>query len=231
MQYAGINETLSPHFNKEQEIDDLIGDHHVGTSIDTPMVADAFDMTDHEKIRIIEGHFRGIMETLGLDLRDDSLRGTPRRVAKMFVKEIFSGLNPANFPEIALFENKYKYNQMLVEKDISFYSNCEHHFVPIIGKAHVAYISNGHIIGLSKINRIVKYFAKRPQVQERLTIQIGRKMQEILGTEDVAVLIDAKHLCVSSRGIQDDSSTTITSYYGGRFQEENRKAEFLKHTC
>jgi GTP cyclohydrolase I len=168
------------------------------------------------------------METLGLDLTDDSLKGTPYRVAKMYVQEIFSGLNPDNKPKIALFENKYQYNQMLVEKNISFYSNCEHHFVPIMGKAHVAYISNGSVIGLSKLNRIVQYFAKRPQVQERLTVQIGRELQRVLGTLDIAVLIDAKHLCVSSRGIKDETSSTVTSFYSGKFENEATKNEFLK---
>ena len=165
------------------------------------------------------------METLGLDLNDDSLMGTPHRVAKMYVDEIFNGLNPKNKPKIALFENKYQYNEMLVEKNITFYSNCEHHFVPIIGKAHVSYISSGKVIGLSKINRIVEYFAKRPQVQERLTNQIGNELKEILETEDVAVIIDAKHLCVSSRGIKDDTSTTTTSYYSGKFKNKSTKKE------
>lgn len=193
------------------------------------MRADAFEKTDEQKIAEIEGHFRAIMETLGLDLTDDSLKGTPRRVAKMYVKEIFQGLNPANKPAIALFDNKYKYNEMLVEKNISFYSNCEHHFVPIIGKAHVAYISNGKVIGLSKLNRLVEYFAKRPQVQERLTMQIGKELQKDLGTEDVAIVIDAKHLCVASRGVEDDTSSTITAFYGGKFKEEKTKEEFLKY--
>jgi GTP cyclohydrolase I len=169
------------------------------------------------------------METMGLDLSDDSLKGTPQRVAKMFIKEIFSGLNPANKPSIALFENKYKYNEMLVEKNISFYSNCEHHFVPIIGKAHLAYISNGKVIGLSKLNRLVEFFAKRPQVQERLTVQIAKELQTALGTEDVAIVIDAKHLCVASRGVEDDTSSTITAFYGGKFKEEKRKEEFLRY--
>jgi GTP cyclohydrolase IA len=206
-----------------------VGDEHLSTSIDTPMKADAFDISDDEKIKRITEHFTQIMETLGLDLTDDSLKGTPQRVAKMYVKEIFSGLNPANKPKIALFENKYQYNQMLVEKDITFYSNCEHHFVPIFGKAHVAYISNGQVIGLSKLNRIVQYFAKRPQVQERLTVQIAKELQKILNTEDVAVLIDAKHLCVSSRGVQDINSATVTSYYGGKFENELTRQEFLKY--
>jgi GTP cyclohydrolase IA len=166
---------------------------------------------------------------LGLDLTDDSLKGTPKRVAKMYVKEIFNGLNPANKPNMAMFENKYQYNQMLVEKNISFYSNCEHHFVPIIGKAHVAYISNGTVVGLSKLNRLVQYFAKRPQVQERLTMQIGKELQKALGTDDVAVLIDAKHLCVASRGVEDDTSSTITAFYSGKFQEDKTREEFLKY--
>lgn len=209
-------------------IDDM-GDNHVSTSVDTPMRKDAFDLSDDEKVATIEKHFKAIMETLGLDLTDDSLKGTPRRVAKMYVKEIFSGLNPDNMPAMAMFENKYKYNEMLVEKNISFYSNCEHHFVPIFGKAHVAYISNGTVVGLSKLNRLVQYFAKRPQVQERLTMQIGKELQKVLGTEDVAVLIDAKHLCVASRGVEDDTSSTITAYYGGKFKEEKTNNEFLRY--
>jgi GTP cyclohydrolase I len=193
------------------------------------MRADAFDKTDEEKMAIIQKHFKAIMETMGLDLTDDSLRDTPKRVAKMFIKEIFSGLNPANKPSVALFENKYKYNEMLVEKNITFYSNCEHHFVPIIGKAHLAYISSGKVIGLSKLNRLVEYYAKRPQVQERLTMQIGIELQTALETEDVAVVIDAKHLCVASRGIEDDTSSTLTSFYGGKFKEESTRQEFLKY--
>lgn len=206
-----------------------IGDEHASTSVDTPMRADAFAMSDEEKMNKISFHFREIMETLGLDLTDDSLKGTPDRVAKMYVQEIFSGLNPAAKPKVALFDNKYKYNQMLVEKNISFYSNCEHHFVPIYGKAHVAYISSGTVIGLSKLNRIVNYFAKRPQVQERLTMQIAQELQRILGTEDVAVIIDARHLCVSSRGIKDESSSTVTSFYGGKFSSDSKKEEMMKY--
>ncbi|MEC7755935.1 MULTISPECIES: GTP cyclohydrolase I FolE [Roseivirga] len=204
-----------------------IGDEHIGTSYDTPLKADAFDMDDELKMNLIEDKFREIMEIMGLDLTDDSLSGTPRRVAKMYIKEIFSGLNPANKPKVALFDNKYKYDEMLVEKDITFYSNCEHHFVPIIGKAHVAYISNGQVIGLSKINRIVDYYAKRPQVQERLTVQIANELKEILGTEDVAVVIDAEHLCVSSRGVKDVNSSTVTAQFHGRFKEESTRNEFL----
>jgi GTP cyclohydrolase I len=193
------------------------------------MRADAFDKTDEEKIALIEPHFRAIMETIGMDLNDDSLRGTPLRVAKMYVKELFQGLNPANMPSMTLFENKFQYNEMLVEKNINFYTNCEHHFVPFFGKAHVAYISSGKVIGLSKLNRLVEYFSKRPQVQERLTMQIGKALQTVLQTQDVAVFMDAKHLCVASRGVKDDSSNTITGFYGGKFQEESTKAEFLKY--
>lgn len=212
----------------ELNIDDW-GDDHLFSAYNTPLREDAFELSDVEKVAKIEGHFRAIMETLGLDLTDDSLNGTPHRVAKMYVKELFSGLNPANKPKATLFENKYKYNEMLVEKDISFYSNCEHHFVPIFGKAHVAYISSGKVIGLSKLNRIVQYFAKRPQVQERLTVQIAKELQQILQTEDVAIVMDAKHLCVASRGVQDDSSSTVTAFYGGKFQEDSTKSEFLKY--
>ena len=215
--------------NKIKIAIDVIGDNHVMTSIDTPLREDAFKLDDELKIELIEEKFRDIMNILGLDLNDDSLSGTPHRVAKMYVKEIFSGLNPENKPKIALFENKYKYSEMLVEKNITFYSNCEHHFVPIIGKAHVAYISNGKVIGLSKLNRIVQHFAKRPQVQERLTIQIANEIKEIMQTEDVAVLIDAHHLCVSSRGVQDINSSTVTSSYGGKFLNEQTRNEFLQH--
>jgi GTP cyclohydrolase IA len=206
-----------------------IGDDHILTGYETPLREDAFDLPDDLKMELIEEHFREIMQIMGLDLTDDSLKGTPKRVAKMYVQEIFSGLNPANKPEPTLFENKYRYNEMLVEKDIMFFSNCEHHFVPIIGKAHVAYIANGNVIGLSKLNRIVQYYAKRPQVQERLTVQIARELQEVLGTQDVAVLLDAKHLCVSSRGVQDVTSATVTAHYGGKFKEEATKEEFLKY--
>jgi len=202
---------------------------HAISSDDTPLRIDAFELPDEEKIKIISGHFRGIMNTLGLDLQDDSLKNTPERVAKMFVKEIFSGLDPANKPSATLFENKYSYKQMLVEKNISLYSTCEHHFVPIIGKAHIAYISKGKIIGLSKINRIVQYYSQRPQVQERLTIQIANELSKVLGTEDVAVMIDAVHLCVSSRGIKDMDSSTITAEYRGKFLDTGTKEEFLRY--
>jgi len=213
----------------DQSVDD-IGDEHVGTSHHTPLRSDAFDMDDKRKIELIEKHFREIMLVLGLDLNDDSLKGTPKRVAKMYINEVFSGLDPANMPEVKLFKNKYKYNEMLVEKDITLFSHCEHHFVPIHGKAHVGYISNGFVIGLSKINRIVQYFAARPQVQERLTMQIGHAMTKILGTEDVAVIIDAHHMCVSSRGVRDGNSNTVTSFYGGKFEhDEQSRIEFLQY--
>ncbi|GAB7257458.1 GTP cyclohydrolase I FolE [uncultured Polaribacter sp.] len=205
-------------------IDD-IGDDHLFTGLETPMKKDAFKLSDGEKKDKIASLFSEIMDVMGLDLTDDSLKGTPKRVAKMYIDEIFSGLNPANKPKVALFDNKYQYNQMLVEKNITFYSNCEHHFVPIIGKAHVAYISSGKVIGLSKLNRIVQYFAKRPQVQERLTNQIAEELKAILNTEDVAVIIDAKHLCVSSRGVKDDASATVTSYFGGKFNNQEKIVE------
>jgi len=202
-----------------------VGDDHLYSGLQTPMKKDAFKLSDEEKKDKIESLFTEIMDVMGLDLTDDSLKGTPKRVAKMYIEEIFSGLNPVNKPKVALFDNKYQYNQMLVEKNITFYSNCEHHFVPIIGKAHVAYISSGKVIGLSKLNRIVQYYAKRPQVQERLTNQIAEELKEILQTEDVAVIIDAKHLCVSSRGIKDETSSTVTSYFGGKFNTQEKIVE------
>ena len=228
-------ETLLTTPLKEEKlaIDNLLieemGDQHKASSVETPMRADAFDKSDDEKIAAIEPHFKAIMQILGMDLRDDSLRSTPLRVAKMYVKELFQGLNPANMPSMTLFENKFQYNEMLVEKNINFYTNCEHHFVPFFGKAHVAYISSGKVIGLSKLNRLVEYFSKRPQVQERLTMQVGKALQTVLQTQDVAIMMDAKHLCVSSRGVKDDSSNTITTFFGGKFQEENTKMEFLKY--
>ncbi|MEY2925296.1 MAG: hypothetical protein RLZZ337_1846 [Bacteroidota bacterium] len=203
--------------------------HHINSSIETPMRDDAFVMSDEEKIEKIKHHFKEIMETLGLDLTDDSLSQTPKRVAKMYVKEIFSGLNPANKPSATLFENKFGYNQMLVEKNISVYSMCEHHFVPIIGKAHVAYIANGKVIGLSKIHRLVKYYAKRPQVQERLTRQISEALQATLGIKDVAVVVDARHMCVECRGVEDVTSSTITAAISGQFQNEATRSEFLRY--
>jgi len=206
-----------------------IGEDHLYTGLETPMKKDAFKISDETKKEKIADLFSQIMDVMGLDLTDDSLQGTPNRVAKMYIDEIFSGLNPANKPRVALFDNKYQYNQMLVEKNITFYSNCEHHFVPIMGKAHVAYISSGKVIGLSKLNRIVQYFAKRPQVQERLTNQIGEELKSILETEDVAVIIDAKHLCVSSRGIKDESSATVTTFYSGAFNTSQKIAELQNY--
>ena len=208
---------------------DLIGDEHISTATDTPLRKDAFKKTDEEKIEIIEHHFAAIMQTLGLDLSDDSLSGTPYRVAKMYVKEIFSGLNPANKPTLSVFENKYGYHKMLVEKNITLHSNCEHHFVPILGKVHVAYIPAEKVIGLSKINRIVQYYAQRPQVQERLSLQIANELKTALQTNDVAVYIDAKHLCVSTRGVKDESSSTITTIYSGQFENADTRNEFLKY--
>ena len=206
-----------------------IGDDHLFTSLETPMKPNAFTMSNEEKKKRIAILFSEIMDVLGLDLTDDSLQGTPDRVAKMYVEEIFSGLDPKNKPKVALFDNKYQYNQMLVEKNITFYSNCEHHFVPIIGKAHIAYKSSGKVIGLSKLNRIVQYYAKRPQVQERLTNQIANELKTVLETEDIAVIIDAKHLCVSSRGVKDDTSATVTTYYGGIFNTPEKIVELQNH--
>lgn len=200
---------------------------HLSAAEDTPLRPDAFAISDEEKINIIKSHMHAIMDTLGLDLTDDSLNGTPNRVAKMFVNEIFGGLRPSKRPKASTFSNKYKYGEMLVEKNITLYSTCEHHFLPIVGKAHVAYISKGSVVGLSKMNRIVDYYAKRPQVQERLTIQIVRELQQVLGTQDVACVIDAKHLCVNSRGIRDIDSSTVTAEYGGAFKEAATRKEFL----
>ncbi len=208
---------------------DEIGDNHIGSSAKTPLRGDAFEISNEEKRNRIENSVRDILDTLGMDLEDDSLKGTPRRVAKAFVNELFAGLNPANKPKLSTFDNNYKYGEMLVEKNITVYSTCEHHLLPIVGRAHVAYISNGHVIGLSKMNRIVDYFAKRPQVQERLTMQVVQALQEALGTEDVACVIDAKHLCVNSRGVRDTVSSTVTSEFGGKFKENSIKLEFLDY--
>ena len=214
----------------DKHLHDEMGDDHISANLETPLRADAFELSAEEKVEKIEADFRNIMETLGLDLTDDSLKGTPKRVAKMFVKEIFGGLLPERKPGMSTFENKYNYNQMLVEKDIVVYSTCEHHFLPIVGRAHVGYISKGKVIGLSKMNRIVEYYAKRPQVQERLTMQIVKAMQEALGTDDVACIIDAKHLCVNSRGIKDIESSTVTAEYGGAFKEnEQLRKEFIAY--
>lgn len=217
-----IDSTLEKQFEE-------MGNDHVSASEDTPMRDDAFVLNDEEKIERIRENIREVMLTLGLDLDDDSLKGTPDRVAKMFVKEIFAGLDPESKPKSSTFKNKYKYGEMLVEKNITLYSTCEHHLLPIVGKAHIAYISSGNVVGLSKMNRIVDYFAKRPQVQERLNIQIVRELQKVLNTEDVACVIDAKHLCVNSRGIRDIESSTVTAEYGGKFKDEAVRREFLDY--
>ncbi|NOT76508.1 MAG: GTP cyclohydrolase I FolE [Cyclobacteriaceae bacterium] len=221
MRQKEISLNIQPFDENDQE------DDHSGSSVNTPLREDAFKLSDEEKIEKIEGHIREIMTTLGLDLTDDSLSGTPKRVAKMYVKEVFSGLNPKNRPQIKLFDNKYNYDQMLVEKEITFYSHCEHHLVPIYGRAHVAYFSSGKVIGLSKINRIVQYFAKRPQVQERLTVQIGKELERILHTDSVGVVMDANHMCVAMRGVGDTNSKTGSAYFSGKFKDENIKREFL----
>jgi GTP cyclohydrolase I len=210
----------------EKEIYELLGDDHQMTSAETPLRPDAFDKSEEEKMEVIEQHFHIIMEVLGLDMTDDSLRGTPHRVAKMFVKEIFSGLSPENKPKISVFENSYHYDKMLVEANISFNSTCEHHFLPIIGKAHLGYVSNGKVIGLSKLNRIVDYYARRPQVQERMIMQIFNELKQVLNTEDVMVVVEAEHLCVSSRGIKDSSSYTSTIQYGGIFEQKEYREDF-----
>jgi GTP cyclohydrolase I len=215
--------------SNQEDFTDELGNNHIGTNEQTPLRKDAFEKSDEDKIEIIKKNVENILSTLGMDLTDDSLKKTPDRVAKLFVKEIFGGLNPTKKPSSSTFENKYKYNEMLVEKNITLYSTCEHHLLPIVGRAHVAYISNGTVVGLSKMNRIVDYFAKRPQVQERLTIQIVRELQKVLNTENVACIIDAKHLCVNSRGIRDIESSTVTSEFGGRFKEEAVRKEFLEY--
>jgi GTP cyclohydrolase I len=211
------------------DFQDEIGDNHIATNAQNPVRKDAFAISDEEKIELIKKDVENILSTLGIDLTDDSMKGTPNRVAKMFVKELFGGLNPTKKPKASTFENNYKYGEMLVEKNITLYSTCEHHLLPIIGKAHVAYISNGRVIGLSKMNRIVDHYAKRPQVQERLTMQIVQELQIALGTEDVACVIDAKHLCVNSRGIKDIESSTVTSEFGGKFKNEQTRREFLDY--
>ena len=214
---------------QNEDFQEELVNNHVATSAQTPMRDDAFAISDDEKIESIKKDVEHILNTLGLDLTDDSLKGTPNRVAKMFVQEIFGGLNPANKPSSSTFENKYKYGEMLVEKNIVVYSTCEHHLLPIVGRAHVAYISKGTVVGLSKMNRVVDFYAKRPQVQERLTMQIVQELQNVLGTMDVACVIDAKHLCVNSRGIRDIESSTVTSEFGGKFKEDKVKREFLDY--
>ena len=218
----------NPDSYREEEIE-AMGNDHIGSSAQTPLRDDAFELSDIEKIAIIKKDVVHIMETLGLDMTDDSLKGTPNRVAKMFVNEIFGGLHPDRKPKASTFDNNYKYGEMLVEKNIVVYSTCEHHLLPIVGRAHVAYISNGTVVGLSKMNRIVDYYAKRPQVQERLTMQVVQELQEVMGTQDVACVIDAKHLCVNSRGIRDIESSTVTSEFSGKFKEEATRREFLDY--
>lgn len=213
--------------NNKQEID-AIGDNHIGTSAETPLRKDAFDRTNDQKIETISFHYKKIMEELGLDLSDDSLSGTPYRVAKMYVTELFSGLDPKNKPKISVFDNKYEYSKMLVESHITFNSSCEHHFLPIVGKAHIGYISSGKVIGLSKMNRIVRYYGQRPQVQERMTMQIFNELKAALQTEDVIVVVEAEHLCVSSRGVNDKSSKTTTIEYGGDFGNNQIRNDFFK---
>lgn len=212
-----------------EEFQDEIGNNHIATSAQNPIRNDAFELSDEDKINAIKKDVESILRTLGMDLTDDSIKGTPNRVAKMFVKEIFGGLNPNKKPSSSTFQNNYKYGEMLVEKNITLYSTCEHHLLPIVGRAHVAYISKGTVVGLSKMNRVVDYFAKRPQVQERLTMQIVQELQKVLGTDDVACVIDAKHLCVNSRGIRDIESSTVTSEFGGKFKEEQTRREFLDY--
>jgi GTP cyclohydrolase I len=217
-----MNKTLT-----ENEIYELIGDNHQMTSADTPLRADAFEKSDDQKMQAIQKHFHAIMDEMGLDMTDDSLKGTPHRVAKMFIQEIFSGLDPKNKPKISVFDNSYHYDKMLVEANISFNSTCEHHFLPIIGKAHIGYVSSGKVIGLSKLNRIVDYYARRPQVQERLIMQIFNELKTVLETDNVIVVMEAKHLCVSSRGIKDESSFTSTIQYGGIFNEKENRNDFF----
>ena len=216
-----VNDHLADHIEE-------MGDSHLASSTETPMRADAFLLSDEEKINQIEHHFHQIMDIMGLDLTDDSLKGTPLRVAKMYVKEIFGGLNPANKPEVTKFKNQYQYRQMLVEKNIPLHSTCEHHFQPIIGQVHIAYIPNGNVIGLSKLNRIVEHFGRRPQVQERLTVQIANELKKVLGVKDVAVYIEATHMCVQARGVKHAGCTTTTADYSGKFLNENTREEFLR---
>ena len=207
---------------------DSLGDLHIATAADTPLLPQAFRLSDPEKVERIAGHFAEIMRILGLDLRDDSLRGTPQRVAKMYVQEIFGGLNPANKPAVTTFENTYNYHRLVIERNIPLQSTCEHHFQPIFGVVHIGYIPNGKVVGLSKLNRIADYYARRPQVQERLTMQIAEELKRAMRTEDVAVYIDAKHMCVQARGVQHHGASTITAEYSGKFLNELTKQEFLQ---
>ena len=222
-----IHPNLNCRSNGLGHTDDL-GDAHVATSATTPLRPEAFDMPDEQKIKRISEHFGHIMDILGLDRNDDSLSGTPQRVAKMYVNEIFNGLNPANKPAITTFENKYQYKGLVIERNIPLQSTCEHHFQPIFGVAHVAYIPNGRVIGLSKLNRIVDFFARRPQVQERLVVQIAEELKNVLHTNDVAVYIDARHMFVQARGVEHHGASTITAEYGGKFLQDAKRQEFLQ---
>ena len=216
-------------YNKFLEDLELIDQDHKNFSIETPLRDDAFEMSDDEKISIIQKNVNEILTTLGMDMSDDSLKGTPKRVAKAYVKELFGGLNPKNLPTSSTFDNKYQYGEMLVEKNITVFSTCEHHLLPIYGKAHVAYFAQDRVVGLSKMNRIVDYYSKRPQVQERLNIQIVKALQKILKTDDVACIIDAKHMCVNSRGIRHIDCSTVTGEFGGKFKDKLTKREFLDY--
>ena len=216
-------------YNKFLEDLELIDQDHKNFSIETPLRDDAFEISDDEKISIIQKNVKEILETLGMDMTDDSLKGTPKRVAKAYVKELFGGLDPKNLPTSSTFENKYQYGEMLVEKNITVFSTCEHHLLPIYGKAHVAYFAKDRVVGLSKMNRIVDYYSRRPQVQERLNIQIVKALQEILKTDDVACIIDAKHMCVNSRGIRHIDCSTVTGEFGGKFKDKLTKREFLDY--
>ena len=216
-------------YNKFLEDLEIIDQDHKNFSIETPLRDDAFEMSDDEKISIIQKNVNEILTTLGMDMTDDSLKGTPKRVAKAYVKELFGGLNPKNLPTSSTFDNKYQYGEMLVEKNITVFSTCEHHLLPIYGKAHVAYFAQDRVVGLSKMNRIVDYYSRRPQVQERLNIQIVKALQKILKTEDVACIIDAKHMCVNSRGIRHIDCSTVTGEFGGKFKDKLTKREFLDY--
>jgi len=216
-------------YNKFLEDLEIIDQDHKNFSIETPLRDDAFEMSDDEKISIIQKNVNEILTTLGMDMSDDSLKGTPKRVAKAYVKELFGGLNPKNLPTSSTFDNKYQYGEMLVEKNITVFSTCEHHLLPIYGKAHVAYFAKDRVVGLSKMNRIVDYYSRRPQVQERLNIQIVKALQKILKTDDVACIIDAKHMCVNSRGIRHIDCSTVTGEFGGKFKDKLTKREFLDY--
>ena len=212
----------------DAELGYKVEEYLISKGVQTPTVIEALSIKGDRKIAKIQKHFTAIMEILGLDLEDDSLMDTPKRVAKMYVNEIFWGLKPENFPKCTVIENKMGYDEMVVEKDITVMSNCEHHFVTIDGKAHIAYIPKDKVLGLSKMNRIVEYFSRRPQVQERIAEQVYHALSFILGTEDIAVVIEGTHYCVKSRGVEDHSSVTYTAKLGGCFRNEpETRAEFM----